>query len=127
MRWFFVSLLTLGNVSVIIYVLIILYARRQVSLIGGGPSPSEYASPYIWILTRATATGAIVLALTSLYWFVSLHLGFRLLPLNHKQQLVIKVSLVAIPLIFSILFCVGVAIYCLSGGHCFPLGMYFWE
>lgn len=70
--------------------------------------------------------GAVALAVASLYWWIHLQFGVGA-HLSDKQQRAIKMSLILFPLLVSISFWIGVVVYCLSGGNCFPLGEYFWS
>ncbi len=107
LRWILISILILGNVVVLAILAVIVYARLTVGeMLGRGPSPSEFAAPYIVLIITSGAIGLLALAATVLYWLVGLFWVPSLRCQSNKSKMIMmmKLSLVVIPLWFFLVF-----------------------
>ena len=73
LRWVLISMLMLGNAVVLAILVVVIYARISVgAMMGRGPSPSEFAEPYISLIATSGVVGLLALAATAPYWLVGL-------------------------------------------------------
>jgi len=98
LRWVLISTLTLRNAVVLAILVVVIYARISVgAMMGRGPSVSEFAEPYIWLIVNSSLVGWLALAATSLYWVVGL-LWTPALRHHDSSDRIIKLSVTMIPL-----------------------------
>ena len=103
LKWIAISLLALGNAVALGLLATVIYVRRLASgMMGRGPSPSELAGDYIYLIFTSAGVGLLALLVESLYWSVSLRV---IQPLRHQPRHVrmMKLTLVAIPMISTVI------------------------
>jgi hypothetical protein len=103
LRWTLVSAIALGNMVILAVLGVVLRARALVGTVTGtGLSPSEWATPYVSLITASALTGFIALAGTALYWGAGL-LWDPAVAQGGRGARLMKLSLLAVPLWFVFL------------------------
>ena len=109
---FFAGLFLLAGSFVLAYIILFFYARAQVApLMRSGPSATDFAAPYFFVINRGALVG-LLMALGMLgYWSIRFHLSADAAQRWDYQQSVIHFSLLLMPVFVAVLVALALALY----------------
>ncbi len=109
---FFAGLLLLIGSFVLAHIILFFYVRAQVApLMGGGPSATDFAAPYFFVINRGAMLGLLLAFGLYGYWRLRVGLSAGAAQWLRNHEAIIRFMLLFAPLIVAIAAALTLAIY----------------